>query len=230
MSGAPEAVRARLLALRDEKNAPFMAKLVPTLPPERVLGVRMPDARALTKELCAEPDIGLFLADLPHRYLDENNLHALILNEEKDYAAAVAALDAFLPYVDNWATCDQLSPKVFRKHRGELLPHICRWLASDHPYTIRFGMEMLMSHFLDEDFDSAYPRMVAAVRSEDYYVKMMAAWYFATALAKQYDAVFPYIAEYRLEKWTHNKAIQKAVESYRITPEQKEILKKYRIK
>ena len=135
-----------------------------------------------------------------------------------------------MPHVDNWATCDQLSPKVFRKHRGELLPHICRWLASDHPDTIRFGMEMLMSHFLDEDFDSAYPRMVAAVRSEDYYVKMMAAWYFATALAKQYDAVFPYIAEYRLEKWTHNKAIQKAVESYCITPEQKEILKKYRIK
>ena len=139
MSGAPEAVRARLLALQDEKNAPFMAKLVPTLPPESVLGVRMPDCRSLARELCREPDIGLFLADLPHRYLDENNLHALILNEEKDYAAAVAALDAFLPYVDNWATCDALRPKAFKKHPPDLPDECRRWIKSGETYTVRFG-------------------------------------------------------------------------------------------
>lgn len=223
-------VTERLFALADEGYREFNSSLIPTLDKSGFIGVRTPALRALAKELYGTGEYAEFLRELPHRYFDENQLHAFVVSLIRDYDECVAAVDEFLPYVDNWATCDQLSPKVFRKHRGELLPHICRWLASDHPYTIRFGMEMLMSHFLDEDFDSAYPRMVAAVRSEDYYVKMMAAWYFATALAKQYDAVFPYIAEYRLEKWTHNKAIQKAVESYRITPEQKEILKKYRIK
>lgn len=223
-------VTERLFALADEGYREFNSSLIPTLDKSGFIGVRTPALRALAKELYGTGEYAEFLRELPHRYFDENQLHAFVVSLIRDYGECVAAVDEFLPYVDNWATCDQLSPKVFRKHRGELLPHICRWLASDHPYTIRFGMEMLMSHFLDEDFDSAYPRMVAAVRSEDYYVKMMAAWYFATALAKQYDAVFPYIAEYRLEKWTHNKAIQKAVESYRITPEQKEILKKYRIK
>lgn len=223
-------VTERLFALADEGYREFNSSLIPTLDKSGFIGVRTPALRALAKELYGTGEYAEFLRGLPHRYFDGNQLHAFVVSLIRDYGECVAAVDEFLPYVDNWATCDQLSPKVFRKHRGELLPHICRWLASDHPYTIRFGMEMLMSHFLDEDFDSAYPRMVAAVRSEDYYVKMMAAWYFATALAKQYDAVFPYIAEYRLEKWTHNKAIQKAVESYRITPEQKEILKKYRIK
>ena len=223
-------VTERLFALADEGYREFNSSLIPTLDKSGFIGVRTPALRALAKELYGTGEYAEFLRELPHRYFDENQLHAFVVSLIRDYGECVAAVDEFLPYVDNWATCDQLSPKVFRKHRGELLPNICRWLASDHPYTIRFGMEMLMSHFLDEDFDSAYPRMVAAVRSEDYYVKMMAAWYFATALAKQYDAVFPYIAEYRLEKWTHNKAIQKAVESYRITPEQKEILKKYRIK
>ena len=156
MSGAPEAVRARLLALQDEKNAPFMAKLVPTLPPESVLGVRMPDCRSLARELCRESDIGLFLADLPHRYLDENNLHALILNEEKDYAAAVAALDAFLPYVDNWATCDALRPKAFKKHPATLPDECRRWIKSGETYAVRFGIEMLMTHYLDADFRPEY--------------------------------------------------------------------------
>lgn len=216
-----------LFSLRDENYRLMLLRLIPNIPRESIIGVRTPELRRLAKEL---EDGESFLNSLPHRYFEKNQVHSFLLEKDKDFEAVISRVEDFLPHVDNWATCDQLSPKVFRKHRGELLPHICRWLASDHPYTIRFGMEMLMSHFLDEDFDSAYPRMVAAVRSEDYYVKMMAAWYFATALAKQYDAVFPYIAEYRLEKWTHNKAIQKAVESYRITPEQKEILKKYRIK
>lgn len=225
MSGAPEAVRARLLALQDEKNAPFMAKLVPTLPPERVLGVRMPDARALARELCRESDIGLFLADLPHRYLDENNLHALILNEEKDYDAAVAALDAFLPYVDNWATCDALRPKAFKKHPPALPDECRRWIKSGENYAIRFGIEMLMTHYLDADFRTEYLEEVSIIKSNEYYVNMMIAWYFATALAKQYEAAVPYIEQRRLAPWTHNKTIRKAIESYRITDEQKAYLR-----
>lgn len=225
MSGAPEAVRARLLALQDEKNAPFMAKLVPTLPPESVLGVRMPDCRLLARELCREPDIGLFLADLPHRYLDENNLHALILNEEKDYAAAVAALDAFLPYVDNWATCDALRPKAFKMHPATLPDKCCRWIKSGEIYAVRFGIEMLMTHYLDADFRTEYLEEVSIIKSNEYYVNMMIAWYFATALAKQYEAAVPYIEQRRLAPWTHNKTIRKAIESYRITDEQKAYLR-----
>lgn len=224
MSGAPEAVRARLLALQDEKNAPFMAKLVPTLPPETVLGVRMPDCRALARELCKEPDIGLFLADLPHRYLDENNLHALILNEEKDYAAAVAALDAFLPYVDNWATCDALRPKAFKKHPATLPDECRRWMKSGETYTVRFGIEMLMTHYLDADFRPEYLEEVSIIKSNEYYVNMMIAWYFATALAKQYEAAVPYIEQRRLSVWTHNKTIRKAIESCRVTEERKAYL------
>lgn len=225
VSGAPEAVRARLLALQDEKNAPFMAKLVPTLPPESVLGVRMPDCRLLARELCREPDIGLFLADLPHRYLDENNLHALILNEEKDYAAAVAALDAFLPYVDNWATCDALRPKAFKKHPPALPDECRRWIKCGEIYAVRFGIEMLMTHYLDADFRPEYLEEVSIIKSKEYYVNMMVAWYFATALAKQYEAAVPYIEQRRLAPWTHNKTIRKAIESYRITDEQKAYLR-----
>ena len=148
----------------------------------------------------------------------------------KDYTACMEALERFLPYVDNWATCDQMSPKVFRKHRMELLGSIRKWIASDQAYTIRFGIGMLMEHYLDGDFDPAYPEMAAGVRSGEYYVNMLTAWYFATALAKQYDAVIPYIENRRLDPWTHNKAIQKAIESYRITPEQKEYLKTLKIR
>ena len=218
VSGAPEAVRARLLALQDEKNAPFMAKLVPTLPPESVLGVRMPDCRSLARELCREPDIGLFLADLPHRYLDENNLHALILNEEKDYAAAVAALDAFLPYVDNWA-------KAFKKHSATLPDECRRWIKSGEIYAVRFGIEMLMTHYLDADFRPEYLEEVSIIKSKEYYVNMMIAWYFATALAKQYEAAVPYIDQRRLAPWTHNKTIRKAIESCRVTEEHKAYLR-----
>lgn len=225
MSGAAETVRGRLFALRDETNAAFMARLVPTLPPESVLGVRMPDARALTKELCAEPDIGLFLADLPHRYLDENNLHALILNEEKDCAAAVAAIDAFLPYVDNWATCDALRPKAFKKHPSALPDECRRWMRSGATYTVRFGIEMLMTHYLDENFRPEYLEEVSIIKSKEYYVNMMIAWYFATALAKQYEAAISYIEQRRLDQWTHNKTIRKAIESCRITEERKAYLR-----
>lgn len=225
VSGSPQAVRGRLFALRDDTNAAFMARLVPTLPPENVLGVRLPDCRTLAKELCRETDIGEFLTDLPHRYLDENNLHALLLNEEKDYAAAVAALDAFLPYVDNWATCDALRPKAFKKHPPSLPDECRRWMRSGETYTIRFGIEMLMTHYLDADFRPEYLKEVSIIQSNEYYVNMMIAWYFATALAKQYDAAISYIEQRRLDAWTHNKAIRKAIESYRVSEEHKTYLR-----
>ena len=225
VSGAAETVRGRLFALRDETNAAFMARLVPTLPPESVLGVRMPDCRALAKELCRMPDIGEFLTDLPHRYMDENNLHALILNEEKDCAAAVAAIDAFLPYVDNWATCDALRPKAFKKHPSALPDECRRWMRSGATYTVRFGIEMLMTHYLDESFRPEYLEEVSIIKSKEYYVNMMIAWYFATALAKQYEAAISYIEQRRLDQWTHNKTIRKAIESCRITEERKAYLR-----
>ena len=225
VSGAAETVRGRLFELRDETNAAFMARLVPTLPPESVLGVRMPDCRALAKELCRMPDIGEFLTDLPHRYLDENNLHALILNEEKDSAAAVAAIDAFLPYVDNWATCDALRPKAFKKHPSALPDECRRWMRSGATYTVRFGIEMLMTHYLDADFRPEYLEEVSIIKNKEYYVNMMIAWYFATALAKQYEATISYIEQRRLDQWTHNKTIRKAIESCRITEERKAYLR-----
>ena len=225
VSGAAETVRGRLFELRDEKNAVFMARLVPTLSPESVLGVRMPDCRALAKELCRMPDIGEFLTDLPHRYLDENNLHALILNEEKDCAAAVAAIDAFLPYVDNWATCDALRPKAFKKHPSALPDECRRWMRSGATYTVRFGIEMLMTHYLDADFRPEYLEEVSIIKNKEYYVNMMIAWYFATALAKQYEAAISYIEQRRLDQWTHNKTIRKAIESCRITEERKAYLR-----
>ena len=218
-------IRDRLFSLQDAKYRELQIKILPNLEPESIIGVRTPELRQMAKELAVREETGAFLKDLPHRYFDENQLHAFILSGMKDYTACMEALERFLPYVDNWATCDQMSPKVFRKHRMELLGSIRKWIASDQAYTIRFGIGMLMEHYLDGDFDPAYPEMAAGVRSGEYYVNMMTAWYFATALAKQYDAVIPYIENRRLDPWTHNKAIQKAIESYRITPEQKEYLK-----
>lgn len=220
-------IAERLFALQDEIYRDFQAKLIPNIDPETIIGVRTPALRQLAKEM-GEGET--FKKELPHRYFEENQLHSFLLGNGKNFEKAAAEVDAFLPYVDNWATCDQLRPKVFHKHRRELLPFIRRWISSGHVYTIRFGIGMLMTHYLDGDFDPEYPAMAASVRHEDYYVKMMVAWYFATALAKQYDAVLPYITEGRLEQWTHNKAIQKAVESHRITPAQKAFLKQYRIK
>lgn len=217
----------QIFSLRDEAYQQFQAKLIPNIDAETIIGVRTPDLRKLARQIS---DKKSFLNTLPHTYFEENQLQALILNEEKDFLTVIHAVDVFLPYIDNWATCDLLRPKVFAKHREELLPYIRRWLNSGHVYTIRFGIEMLMCHFLYDSFDPEYPELVTSVSHSDYYVRMMVAWYFATALAKQYDAVLPYITGYRLERWTHNKAIQKAVESYRITPEQKAYLKQFRMK
>ena len=213
-----------LFALQDSSYGDFQAKLTPGIPREKFIGVRVPEVRKLAKRLAKEPGAASFLEDLPHKYYDENMLHALLLSEMKDYEACVAAVDRFLPYVDNWAVCDILSPKIFRRNKPALLKKIREWSASEKTYTCRFGIEMLMSHFLDDDFKPEYLEIPAAVRSEEYYVRMMVAWFFATALAKQWDAAVKYVEEDRLDTWTHNKTIQKARESYRITAEQKEYL------
>ncbi|MBQ7174220.1 MAG: DNA alkylation repair protein [Lachnospiraceae bacterium] len=222
-------IRERLFAEQDIPYREFQAKLIPGIDPESMIGVRTPALRRLAKEFVKREDIGTFLEMLPHRYFDENQLHAFIISEMKDYERCIALTEAFLPYIDNWATSDQLSPKIFKKHRPELLARIRAWLRSEETYVLRFAIGMLMQHFLDEDFDPAYPELVAGIRSDEYYVNMMIAWYFATALAKQYDAALPYIAEHRLAPRTHNKAIQKAIESYRITPGQKDVLRAMKI-
>ena len=215
---------------QDIKYRDFQAKLIPSKTADDMIGVRTPELRKYAKELLKREDIGEFLEILPHEYFDEDQLHAFIISGIKDYDKCMQEVDKFLPFVDNWATCDQLSPKVFKKHRTELLKQINKWIKSKETYTVRFAIRMLMEHFIDEDFDVKYPEMVAKIRSDEFYINMMIAWYFATALAKQYDAVLPFIEEKKLDKWTHNKAIQKSVESYRITPEQKEYLKTLKIK
>ena len=216
--------------MQDLKYRDFQCKLMPTVDKETVIGVRTPELRKFAKEMEKEPGIEEFLQALPHRYYEENNLHGFLIEKIKDYDACVSAVDAFLPCVDNWATCDMMRPKIFKKHLPKLLEKIQVWLASEHTYTIRFGMGMLMSFYLDEAFQPEYLQMVGEVRSQEYYVNMMIAWYFATALAKQYEAALPWIEQKRLDVWTHNKAIQKAVESYRITDEQKAYLKTLKIK
>lgn len=230
MSDIEKMVHTRLLELQDLQYRDFQCKLMPMVAPETVIGVRTPALRKLAKELSKHPDCEDFLNLLPHKYYEENNLHGYILAAMKDFDRVIDGLNRFLPYVDNWATCDTMSPKVFKKHLPELLPHIRRWMAAGETYTIRFGIGMLMSFYLDEAFQSEYLDWVAAVHSEEYYVNMMIAWYFATALAKQYDAALPYIIDHRLDTWTHNKAIQKAIESYRITDEQKALLRAYKLK
>lgn len=215
----------QLYALQDKKYAQFQSKLTPTIPPEKIIGVRVPELRKLAKSILREQGNAEFLLQLPHEYYDENILHSLLLSEMKDYETCVSYVDQFLPYVDNWAVCDLLSPKIFAKNKETLMGKIREWSASAQPYTCRFGMEMLMTHFLDADFRPEYLEIPASVRSEEYYVNMMIAWFFATALAKQWEAAISYIQQNRLSLWCHNKTIQKACESYRITAEQKEYLR-----
>ena len=223
-------IRETLFSLREEKYAAFQAKLIPNVAPERVIGVRTPALRKLAKTLRGSGQAEEFLKALPHEFFEENNLHAFLLCEMKDFEACVQAVEDFLPYVDNWATCDQMSPGVFRQNKQALLPPIRRWIASEQCYTRRFGIGMLMSHFLDEDFREEYLSLVSDIRSEEYYVNMMIAWYFATALAKQYEAALPYLENRRLAPWVHNKAIQKALESFRVSDEHKNYLRTLKIR
>ena len=223
-------VQARLFALQDTEYRDFQCRLIPNVAPNTVIGVRTPVLRKFAKDFAKEPEAAEFLRILPHRYFEENNLHGFLIERMKDYDRVIAALDAFLPFVDNWATCDQLRPGVFAKRPPQLREQIQIWMASGHTYTVRFGIEMLMCLYLDDAFLQEYLDWIAAIRSDEYYVNMMTAWFFATALAKQYDAALPYIEERRLAPWTHNKAIQKAVESYRITDEQKAYLRSLKVK
>lgn len=214
-----------LFKLQDIKYRDFQSKLIPTVDFNNIIGVRTPELRNYAKKIVKSNEHLSFLEDLPHKYFDENQLHAFIISELKDYDLCISYINKFLPYVDNWATCDQMSPKIFKKNKDKLLEQIKSWIKSKKTYTIRFGICMLMQYYLDDSFKPEYLKMVSDVKSEEYYVNMMVAWYFATALAKQYDAVIPVLENQKLDIWTHNKAIQKAIESYRITPEQKAYLR-----
>jgi len=220
-------IRKELFSMRDNEYRDFQSKLLPSVDSGTFVGVRTPDLRGMAKRWGKRPDAGVFLKDLPHAYFDENQLHAFIISAIKEYEPCVKEVSLFLPYVDNWATCDQLSPKVLKKQNfhENVLVKIDEWIKSSRTYTVRFAIKLLMQYFLDDEFKPEYLEKVAAVQSEEYYIKMMVAWYFATALAKQWDATLSFIKEKRLEGWTHNKAIQKAIESYRITPEQKDLLR-----
>ena len=222
-------IQQRLFALQDAGYRDFHAALMPTVDKTLVIGVRMPALRALAKELKGTELAADFMAALPHKYYEENNLHAALIGHIRDFDACMAAVERFLPWVDNWATCDMMNPRALAKDKAALLERIRLWLQSGHTYTVRFGMEMLMNHFLEEDFREEYPALVASVRSEEYYVRMMQAWYFATALAKQYEAAVTYLEQRRLGAWVHNKTIQKARESFRVSQEQKEYLKSLKV-
>lgn len=223
-------IQQELFALQDLSYRDFHAKLMPTVDKARVIGVRTPKLRAFAKEFGKTEEAKEFLKVLPHQYYEENNLHGLLIEQIKDYPTLIRELNRFLPCIDNWATCDLLTVRVVKKHLDTFTEEVERWLASDHTYTIRFGIGMLMRYYLEEHFSLEYPEKVAKIRSEEYYVNMMRAWYFATALTKQYEAIFPFLEEKRLDAWTHNKTIQKAIESYRITQEQKAYLRTLRIK
>ena len=221
-------IQSDLFDMRDEGYKAFHAKLVPTLDPERIIGVRTPKLRRYAAQISKTPQAARFMNELPHRYYEENNIHAFLAERIRDFDAAIFELERFLPCIDNWATCDYFSPKVFRKNPEILLPHIARWIACGDAYTVRYGIGMLMRYFLDERFAPCYPEQVTACASEEYYVNMMIAWYFATALARQEAAILPWFTSRRLPPWIHRKAIQKSIESYRIRPELKDRLRALR--
>ena len=220
-----EKVREELYSRQDKKYADFSANLSPTMSRDDFIGVRTPELKALAKSMVNDGTGSEFIKCLPHKYFEENQLHAFIISLEKDFDVAISQVETFLPYIDNWATCDQLRSKAFAKYSERLLPYIDKWLASDKTYTVRFGIGALMCYFLDARFEPEYLGQVARIQSEEHYINMMSAWYFATALAKQWDATIPYIENRKLPEWVHRKTIQKAIESYRITDEQKAYLR-----
>ena len=221
-------LQKELVKISDAKYAAFQSKLTPGIDPSLFLGVRVPVLRQFAEQYSKNEESKSFLKELPHKYYDENMLHALLISGMKDFDQIIVELNRFLPYVDNWAVCDIMSPKALRKNKTKLLENIKLWIKSKETYTCRFGIEMLMSFYLDDDFKESYLKLVSSVRSNEYYVNMMVAWFFATALAKQWDATIPYIRNKSLDTWTHHKTIQKAIESYRISDEQKQYLKTLR--
>lgn len=216
----------RLFELGDGKYKAFHGKLIPDIPADRIIGVRIPQIRQLAKEIIKEGRSEEFIKNLPHYYYEENNLHAFIISEIKDFDALIKEIENFLPYIDNWATCDSLRPKVFHKNREALLKYAKKWMKSDKEFTVRFGIEVMMTCFLDDNFSAEYPHIISQIKSDKYYVNMMIAWYFATALAKHQKEIMPYIVNNYLPVWVHNNTISKAVDSYRICPELKAELKK----
>ena len=214
-----------LFKLQDKKYREFQIKLVPNINPDTIIGIRTPDMRNYAKELFKKGDYNTFLNDLPHKYYEENLIHFFIISMIKDFDECIKEVDKFLPYVDCWPVSDQATPKSFKKNHDKLIPHIKRWISSKHVYTARFGIRMLMNEYLDKDFKEEYLNIVSSKKGEDYYLKMMIAWYFATALAKKYNETIPYIENNKLDIWVHNKSIQKALESFRVTPEHKEYLR-----
>lgn len=223
-------IKKRLFELQDVKYREFHSKLMPTVDKNRIIGIKVPVIREFAKKIAFTADACEFMRALPHQYYEENNLHAFLISEEKDFDKCIEELERFLPFIDNWATCDSLRPKCFKLNTDRLLKYIFSWIKSEKPYVVRFGIEMLMVHYLDEHFKPEYLHHVSRIISEEYYVNMMMAWYFATALAKQYNAALPFIKSQTLPIWVHNKTIQKALESYRITEEQKEYLRLLKIK
>lgn len=222
-------IQKELFGLSDGTYRIFQSRLVPSVSPQRIIGVRIPVLRKYAGELARSGDFGAFLEVLPHEYYDEDNLHAFLIEKIRDFDLALSETERFLPYIDNWATCDMFMPRVFGKNKEKLISHVIKWINSKEAYTVRYGIGILMRLYLDGDFKDEYASLAASVRFEEYYVKMMQAWYFATALAKQHDAVIGYITEKRLDPWVHNKTIQKAAESYRIPPEVKKSLKALKI-
>lgn len=220
-------IRKELFKLQDLKYKNFVSKLIPNISPDLIIGIKAPVLKNFAKSI---EDSKAFLKNLPHKYLEENTLHAYLISNERDFEKCIELLDEFLPFIDNWATCDSLRPKCFKKYTEELIFHIKRWISSSHTFEVRFGIEMLMTHFLDKSFNKKHLSLVASIKSEEYYINMMIAWYFATALSKQWESTIIYLEEKKLPLWVHNKTIQKAVESFRITPSQKEYLKTLRIK
>lgn len=223
-------VRQELFELQDLKYRDFHAKLIPTMEKEKIIGVRTPALRGFAKKFGKTEESKLFIKKLPHQYYEENNLHGLLIEQIKDYDECLVELKRFLPYIDNWATCDLLALRLVKKHLDVFIKEIYKFMESEHTYIIRFGISMLMKYYLEDEFEIEYPDKVADIRSEEYYVNMMRAWYFATALAKQYEQIIPFIEKKCLDVWTHNKTIQKAIESYRITDEQKTYLRTLKIK
>lgn len=223
-------IQTELLKLRDLKYREFNAKLIPDVNPETIIGVRTPELRKFSKNLTKNPEYKMFLDILPHKYYEENNLHGFLIENIKDYNEVILRLEKFFPYIDNWATCDLIRPKIFKNHLPELSIKIKEWIRTEHVYTVRFAVEMLMSFYLDNDFEVEQLKIVSEIKSDAYYVKMMIAWYFATALAKQYEFAIKYIEEKKLASWVHNKTIQKAIESRRISNDKKDYLKTFRIK
>ncbi len=223
-------IQKQLFEMQDLEYKAFHSKLMPTIEEDKIIGVRIPILRKFANEFAKTEDSAKFIAKLPHHYYEENNLHAFVLEKIKDFDTAVKLTEEFLPYIDNWATCDMFFPKVFGKNKEKILDFAKKWMKSEHTYTVRYGIGILMRLFLDEDFTEEYLELVGSIRSEEYYVNMMIAWYFATALAKQYESAVTFIEQEKLSTWVHNKTIQKAVESYRVPKATKDYLKTLKIK